>query len=89
MLHEMATGNNESRLLRAEANLRQLLDITILPELNRFGNTLSDKIETRSWSFEGDQLHQLIDCVVLGPYASADMQSTFELSNGRRLAVEQ
>jgi len=27
-----------------------------------------------AWSLEGDELH-LVDCVVLGPYAAADMHA--------------
>ena len=44
-------------------------------------------IEYNAW--EGDSLHQMVDCVVLGPYAAADMQASFRLPSGLRLPVAQ
>ena len=32
-----------------------------------------DDLDIELWSAEGDILHQMVDCVVMGPYSSADM----------------
>ena len=43
---------------------------------------MSDSLRTNLWSVEGDELHQFVDCLILGPYASADLHSLFETSGG-------
>jgi len=87
--HEKTLGNEAERFETAERRLDTLLISKIQVVLDQMETTISDNLEIRSWSYEGDEIHQLIDCVVLGPYASADMQSTFEIPGGRRLPVQQ
>jgi hypothetical protein len=36
-------------------------------------NALEKYLDVKLWSVEGDVLHQFVDCVVLGPYAAADL----------------
>ena len=85
--HFKTQSSSGRRYAEADNRLRELLR-EIETELAVLPPELSDKITTRSWSEEGDDIHQLVDCVVLGPYASADLQSTFEMADGRRLPVE-
>ena len=87
--HEKTLGSEAQRFETAMSRLDTLLVTKIEPVLDKAETTISDNLKIRSWSFEGDEIHQLIDCVVLGPYASADMQSTFEIPGGRRLPVQQ
>jgi len=87
--HFYTLQDQATRYQEAENELRILLEEKIVPELHRLPLSLSEKIETKAWSFEADDLHQLIDCIVLGPYAAADLQSSFTLQDGHRLPVEQ
>ena len=52
-------------------------------------STLSEDVDVSLWIVEADDLHQLVDCVLMGPYASADMFPSFTFSNGDRLSVPQ
>ena len=36
-------------------------------------SSLAETLDVSAWSVEGDMLHQMVDCVVLGPYAAADL----------------
>lgn len=87
--HDKLTGNETERFGLAEAHLNDLLENTIQDVLASTESTISDDFEIRAWSFEADEIHQLVDCVVLGPYASADLQSTFDIPGGQRLPVQQ
>jgi len=69
-------------LLVAQSRLDALYTNQIEPTLRSLTRTISEKLETNMWSMEGDELHQFIDCVVLGPYASADLFSSFDVSGG-------
>lgn len=39
-----------------------------------------NSVEARAFSVEGDQLHQLIDCIMIGPFASAEIPKGFSSS---------
>ena len=85
--HLMIQGDTTSRHTTAEAALQELVQ-----EIGAYLPTvtdLSEDVSATSWSTEGDTIHQLVDCIMLGPYAAADLQSTFELMNGFRLPVQQ
>jgi hypothetical protein len=38
---------------------------------------------------EGDKLHQLVDCIILGPYSTADLNSNIHVLNVKPLPVPQ
>tara|TARA_B100001540_G_scaffold284144_1_gene276205 strand:- start:10377 stop:28151 length:17775 start_codon:yes stop_codon:yes gene_type:complete len=86
--HFKNTGADEQRQTYGRSMLEELL-LEIQQELQTIPPELPDEIAVTSWSVEGDLIHQLVDCVVLGPYASADMQSSFDLPGGRALPVQQ
>lgn len=86
--HLKSLGSESTRQTTALQELEELLSEEILPELLKIDPSLSDQITTESWSMEGDNIHQLVDCIMLGPYASADMQSSFDIVTGQRLPVQ-
>lgn len=88
-MHFKTLQDKTLRHKQAELELEDLLENHIKPALHKLPLSLSETIQTKAWSFEADELHQLVDCVVLGPYAAADMQSTFTLQDNYRLRVEQ
>ena len=67
------------RSSRAEQELAKLL-AAVSQEFNGvigvdFARELQQHVDVESFSTEGDELHQLVDCVVLGPYSAADLNS--------------
>ena len=48
---------------------------------------LPDDFTAEAYSQEGDEIHQFVDCMILGPYANADLQSAFEMANGEMIPV--
>ena len=80
--HEIIQSAASQRLLVAQSRLDALYTNQIELTLRSLTRTISEKLETNMWSMEGDELHQFIDCVVLGPYASADLFSSFDVSGG-------
>ena len=76
-MHTMSTGEQSFREDEAKKRLNNLLKNIIEPALEKIPANLSNQIEIRAWSVEGDEIHQLVDCVMLGPYSAADMHSTF------------
>lgn len=91
MYHYAKAASTSSRSASAEAQLSALLDNEILPELQQLVDSPINvgKIETRAWTLEGDHLHQLIDCVIIGPYAAADLHSSFRMSDNEPFEVPQ
>lgn len=89
--HFAQVDSSEERIAHAQTRLQQLLDRDILPELEQQATQPLnlDKIETEAWSVEGDHLHQLIDCVLMGPYAAADLHASFTMSDGQAFPVPQ
>jgi hypothetical protein len=67
----------EQQLLDIAAEVRTLF-ARITPE------RLKDDLKVRAFSVEGDQLHQLVDCVVLGPYAAAEVPAAVVTPDGTR-----
>lgn len=86
--HYMLSDSVASRADRAEQQLL-VLHADIVATLREAAYTISSKVDVKAESREGDQLHQIMDCFMLGPYAAADMQATFELGGGGRLEVPQ
>ena len=89
--HFAQVDSSTDRIAHAKDRLQQLLDRDILPELeHQAAQPLNlEKIETEAWSVEGDHLHQLIDCVLMGPYAAADLHASFTMSDGQAFPVPQ
>ncbi len=70
---------DEQRRQNAEAELKVLL-ADVEAEFNLIVNTqfvqeLQQHVRIESFSTEGDELHQLVDCVVMGPYSASDLNS--------------
>jgi hypothetical protein len=72
-LHNKLEGNNELRMQLAKTRLADLLRTKIEPAFAALAAVPMRDIEAEFVSLEGDSLHQTVDCVVLGPYAAADM----------------
>jgi hypothetical protein len=82
-MHNKIQDNDQIRILEAQNALDELIKNKINPAFERLTLETLDKIQTEFWSFEGDFIHQLVDCVILGPYAAADMVPSLSLSSGR------
>jgi len=80
--HEIATRGDGQRLEEARTRLHDLYELRIRPALQTLSLNVSESLRTNLWSMEGDELHQFLDCIVMGPYASADMHASFDLSGG-------
>jgi hypothetical protein len=77
----------------AEAELNELLaeiKAAFDPLLQQsFLLELKQHIRVESFSSEVDELHQLVDCVVLGPYSAADLNTSLHLDNVYKIPVQQ
>jgi len=86
--HLVVGGSLASRVSDAEAQLKKMFDDEIDPFF-RQNRPVADGISVSSWSMEGDELHQFVDCVMMGPYAAANIHATFSMSNSEPFPVEQ
>ena len=80
--HEVVDESTEFRAQIAAQRIDALIANDIKPFLESLGDDVAEQLETHLWSLEGDEIHQLIDCVMIGPYASADLHSSFDISGG-------
>lgn len=79
-----------ARIQAAEEALNSLFENTILPYLRTVQSSIQvSEIETEAWTLEGDNLHQLMDCVVMGPYSAADLHSSFRMTDNKPFPVPQ
>ena len=90
-MHDMDVSRAE-REEQAKAKIEKMIATEIRPTFERltstaFRDSLDENLDIDAFSVEGDELHQLIDCVVLGPFASASMSSEVHLENLPRLPV--
>jgi hypothetical protein len=81
----------EKRLEIAEQAMVLLMAYEIRPEFEQllvssFSEELWKHLVTEEFSVEGDELHQLVDCIVLGPYISADLNSKHPCAERQALA---
>lgn len=75
---------------KADEDLDKLLrEIEDYFESKPFSLEQANEVELSHTSWEGDSLHQFVDCVILGPFAAADLQSSFTMANGKRVPVPQ
>ena len=54
-----------------------------------FADALEEHLDVDAFSTEGDQVHQFVDCVVLGPFAAADLNANVHLQDALPLPVPQ
>jgi len=87
-LHLLRRPDAAELRVDAEASLDWLFRDEIAPffAANR---QVSENVAVKAWSVEGDELHQYVNCVMLGPYAAADLHASFRTTNGRAFPVEQ
>jgi hypothetical protein len=78
-LHPVVQGE-EDQVAEAIAELKKYVNDNIEEEFERIDRTeggLKKAMETylsvEIWSVEGDSLHQLVDCVFMGPYSTAEL----------------
>jgi hypothetical protein len=73
-VHMVDILDKVSRREHAEALFQSAQEsaLTILRELENFA---SDNLDVVLFSGEGDSLHQIFDCIMMGPYAKVDMWS--------------
>jgi hypothetical protein len=68
--------------------------VEIEAEFDKLMNTsfeaeLRNDVRVETFSSEGDELHQLVDCVIMGPYSSVDLSSNLHFDNLQKLPVPQ
>lgn len=89
-LHVRQSSPDSNRLEYVRSYLSEYWENYIRPLVAELASyETPDDLDIELWSAEGDILHQTVDCVVMGPYASADMRSTFSMPNGRKFPVPQ
>jgi hypothetical protein len=80
------------RTADAYAKITSMIETEIRPlfaELleTDFSEELERHIDVNAFSTEGDQLHQLVDCVVMGPFAAAELNANVHLPSMLPLPV--
>lgn len=88
-LHYTKTYDQAWRMSTAERELDNLITHDIKPVFKMLTEKALEEIATTYWSFDGDFVHQLVDCVMLGPFAAADMMPAFRTATGREFPVPQ
>lgn len=88
-LHYTKTYDQAWRMSTAERELDNLITHDIKPVFQMLTAQALEEIATTYWSFDGDFVHQLVDCVMLGPFAAADMMPAFRTATGRAFPVPQ
>jgi hypothetical protein len=86
--HHVLMGQEHNRAAAAEQELGEL-HIKIKEKLRSGASSSGIPLDIREISSEGDEVHQIVDCVMMGPYASANLQSVFETSGGQNFDVPQ
>jgi hypothetical protein len=84
----------EQRVAAAEEALTKLLaqirkEFDSMLDLSSFSAELASSIRVESFSADGDELHQLVDCVIMGPYSAADLNTNVHLDNIAKVPVPQ
>jgi hypothetical protein len=85
-LHYTKMYDKVWRMSIAERELDNLITNDIKPLFALLTKAL-EEIASTYWSFDGDFVHQLVDCVMLGPFAAADMMPAFRSASGRVFRV--
>jgi hypothetical protein len=81
-----------TRSADALTKITQMIEKEVRPEFEKllkadFATELERHIDVSAFSVEGDHLHQLIDCVVLGPFAAAELNANVHLPTTSPLPV--
>ena len=87
-LHLLSGPDPATLRANAEASLDRLFREKIAPFFAA-KRQVSEDVAVKAWSVEGNELLQFVDCVMLGPYAAADLHTSFRTTNGRHFPVEQ
>jgi len=82
----------EQRTNDAQAKITKMIDTEIRPLFSEllqadFADELRRRIDVNAFSTEGDQLHQFVDCFIMGPFAAAELNSNLHLQNVPALPV--
>jgi hypothetical protein len=72
--------------------IKKMIDTEIKPMFAQmlqadFGEDLKRHINVDAFSSEGDVMHQLVDCVVMGPFSSAELNANVHIPNLPTLPV--
>ncbi len=75
------------RTADAHAKITSMIETEIRPLFSElfqadFSEELQRHVSVNAFSTEGDQLHQLVDCVVMGPFAAAELNANVHLPIG-------
>ena len=90
ILHDQTTSSETQRLQHAKNMLEIYHANEIAPLVELFLDyEADDNVDVSVWSYEADEIHQSIDCVMMGPYASADMRASFMRNDGTKFPVPQ
>lgn len=76
------------REARAEKELDALFAEQIEPFFRSIGAT-SEQVQVDAFSQEQDELHQFVDCIMMGPYGAADLHARFETATNADFVVPQ
>ena len=88
-LHYTKMYDRALRISIAERELDNLITHDIKPLFRMLTVEALEAIATTYWSFDGDFVHQLVDCIMLGPFAAADMMPAFRTATAREFPVPQ
>ena len=86
--HLLAIPDRDTRMQRAQDDIEHLFRSEIKPFFAKT-HAVSEQVSVSALSTEADEIHQYVDCVIMGPFASADMQSSFTMNDGETFPVEQ
>ena len=86
--HLVVAKSQPDRLAQARVELDALYAEHIEPFFENMGK-MSDLVRVKAYSVEQDELHQFVDCVMLGPYGAADLVTQFPTTLGPPASVPQ
>lgn len=92
-LHALQLTDAE-RVAAADAALQNLLakikrEFDTMLDTSSLTEELANSVRVESFSPDGDELHQLVDCVIMGPYSAADLNTNVHVDNVAKVPVPQ
>lgn len=89
----MISDASQVLLQNANKDLQKMITEKIIPAFQRLENqklrdTLRRELTVESFSVEGDEITQLLDCVIMGPYAAADLSFNLHTAQSSLHAVQ-
>ena len=73
VLHPKLGSQSSERISSAETEIKDYLEEVVKPFLRDVPASIQSDFKLDAWLTEGDNIHQIVDCFVMGPYASAEM----------------